>query len=756
MSRFNRKADVPMDYDVTIRNEEGEQDHAYPDDLTFLQDELRWIRQRAERIACGHKLHKAEVRGSSARSRHDDDEEVRDPKVLLKQHLRLHDLEKQTRDRIDFRLEVSPDLALQKICKTYELDDFERTALLLALAPAFSRDFEDVFDMVHLSRRHGSSLDVETAFDFMELSYVDRIHRRSTFAPSSRLCQNDLLHVEFHGRVTGPEDLLSACITMGQQNFQFLIGMDGLVDEFMAFSCLEDPHATLDQVVLPAADKQRILSVVDRHDDYLKCRKDWGFDEVIRYGKGVLMLFYGKPGTGKTMTAHGIAKHLGRRVLNVDIPAFIKHNDADRFLPGLFREARLQNALLFFDECETLFASRRSGNALMTLLLTEIERFEGVAILATNMPELLDEALDRRILVKIRFDDPDRLARAEIWQKHLPPQAPLAEDVDMQLLADRFEITGGYIKNAVLMAVADAVHTQHEGQPQISMAALERAAKDQLKRIGDDRHDLILPKVRLQDVILPEHLRNQVDELIDAARHRRTVLELWGIGAHLSAGKGVAALLAGAPGTGKTLCAEAIAAELNRPLLLAQVPALLSKWIGGTEQNLAALFRDARTEGAVLFLDEADALLMDREHLQHKHDMSTVNVLLQLIERHEGVVLLASNRASQLDKALARRLGWHLTFPEPDARLRAQIWQSLLPDTVPVKGKLDFERLGRKFSMVGGHIKNAVFKAAFRAARQEQAVTQALLEEAATEELLAVNGEIGHGKLFAVGEVGEG
>lgn len=754
MSRFNGKADVPMDYDVTIPNEEGEQDHSYPDDLTFLQDELRWIRERAERIECSHKLHKAEV-GGGKRGRYGDDDERADPKLLRKQLIRLQDVESRTRDSIDFKVAASPNLALEKLCKAYELDDFERTMLLLALAPAFSRDFDDVFDMVHASGRH-SGLDVETAFNFAELSYADRIHRRSTFAPGSRLCQNDLLHVEVHKRMVGPEDLLNADITMGQQNFQYLIGMPGLVDEFMAFSCLEEPFATLDQVVLPAEDKRRILSVVDRHDDYLKCRKDWGFDEVIRYGKGVLMLFYGKPGTGKTMTAHGIAAHLGRRVLNVDIPAFIKHSDADRFLPGLFREARLQNALLFFDECETLFASRRSGNALMTLLLTEIERFEGVAILATNMPELLDEALDRRILVKIRFDDPDRRARAEIWQKHLPPQAPLADDVDVQLLADRFEITGGYIKNAVLMAVADAVHTQHKGQPQISMAALERAAKDQLKRIGDDRHDLIQPKVRLQDVILPEHLRNQVDELIDAARHRRTVLESWGIGARLSAGKGVAALLAGAPGTGKTLCAEAIAAELNRPLLLAQVPALLSKWVGGTEQNLAALFRDARAEGAVLFLDEADALLMDRDQLQHKHDMRTVNVLLQLIERHEGVVLLASNRASQLDKALARRLGWHLNFPEPDARQRAQIWQSLLPDTVPTKGKLDFEKLGRKFTMVGGHIKNAVFKAAFRAARQESALTQALLEEAGAEELLAANGEIGHGKLFAVGEVGEG
>ena len=80
------------------------------------------------------------------------------------------------------------------------------------------------------------------------------------------------------------------------------------------------------------------------------------------------------------MTAHAIARHMGKRVLNVDIPTFMEHHDAERFLPGLFREARLQDAILFFDECEVLFGDRRAGNVLMTLLLTEIERFEGVAV----------------------------------------------------------------------------------------------------------------------------------------------------------------------------------------------------------------------------------------------------------------------------------------------------------------------------------------------------------------------------------------
>jgi SpoVK/Ycf46/Vps4 family AAA+-type ATPase len=555
------------------------------------------------------------------------------------------------------------------------------------------------------------------------------------FAKSGRLVQNDLVSMDLTSRFNAPEDLLTAQVQVSNRTFGYLVGDNELMDEFMEFSSVEEPRSKFDQVVLADSDKQRIMSVIERHDEYLKYRKDWGFDDVIQYGKGVLMLFYGKPGTGKTMMAHAVADEMQKRVLNVDIPTFIDHHQADRFLPALFREARMQDAILFFDECEALFGDRRMGNPLMTMLLTEIERFEGVAILATNMPQQLDEALDRRILVKVRFPEPDRVARREIWQKHLPERAPLADAVEIDALADRFEMTGGYIKNAVLTAVADAVHRNGD-EPKISMDALERAARAQVAPPIDDDSPVVSPKVRLDDVILPDELATHVDEIIDAARHRRTILERWGIGQHLTYGKGVAALFYGEPGTGKTMCAEAIANELNHPLLVASVAGLKSKWVGETERNLSRLFREARAHNAVLFLDEADSLLMARgEGRASRHDDSVVNALLTKIERHNGVVLLATNRRGQLDPALDRRLTYMLEFPFPKGELRAKIWRNLLPESVPVDGAIDFEKLGEGYRLSGGLIKNAVFKAAFRAARGDRAVTMELLEEAATEEM---------------------
>lgn len=708
---------------------------AYADNLEYLQDELKWLETRCQRIITLKAIE--QQNGDSFTQRWTNQSE--EPLEMLKaRKLNLVCTEASRRDDIDRRLELtragSFELAIDALVSLYKLSSFERTILLLAAAVAFSRRFDELYGEIQ-SSRYG--LTVESVFNFCELPFAERITRRNVFSKSGALIQNDLVSLDLSSRFNAPEDLLNAQVQLANRTFGYLVGDDGFMDEFMEFSSVEEPRSGFEQVVLPVADKQRIMSVIERHDEYLKYRKDWGFDEVIQYGKGALMLFYGKPGTGKTMMAHAVAQKMGKRVLNVDIPTFIENHDAGRFLPSLFREARMQNAVLFFDECETLFGDRRSGNALMTMLLTEIERFEGVAILATNLPQMLDEALDRRILVKVQFAQPDRLARREIWKKHLPDTAPLADDVDIDALADRFEMTGGYIKNAVLTAVADAVHQGGDTKkaPQITMEILERNARVQLAKPIEEDSPLVSPNVRLADIILPNTLKAQVEELIDAARHRRTVLERWGIGENMTYGKGISALFHGTPGTGKTMCAEAIASELNRPLRVASVAGLKSKWVGETERNLSRLFDDARAHNAVLFLDEADSLLMARgEARASRHDDSVVNVLLTAIERHNGVVLMATNRADKLDAALDRRLTYTLEFPFPAARERAQIWRTLLPEGVPTDGAIDFDGLAERHRLSGGLIKNAVFKAAFRAARADIPVTTALLEQAARDE----------------------
>ena len=703
----------------------------FESDLQYVQEELLWLEARATRIGAESALDRLEE--DKPRRRYDSED--LSPRVLHRRSRRAAEVEVERRATLDARLAAhrasdAPPLALDVLCERCGLDDFDRTVVLLAAAPCFSASYEELFGRV-TGADSMDFLSVEGVFAFHELSLAERIEQRGRFSARAPLAAQDLVTINTSHRWTGAKDLLGSELEITRRTFAFLVGRNELNEEFMEFSSVEEPRARLDQVVLDEADKGRILSVVERHQRYLEARRDWGFDDCIGYGRGTMMLFHGPSGTGKTMTAHGIAAHLGKRVLNVDIPTFLGGSEANRFLPGLFREARLQDALLFFDECEALFASRsRHNNALMTLLLTELERFEGVAVLATNLPNHLDEALARRILVRVGFRRPDRLQRAEIWRRHLPSGAPLADDLNIEELATRYELTGGLIKNAVLTAVAAAVHDGGDA-PRIRQDHLEDAAEAQLPRMDADGEPVTVPTARLRDVVLRPKARRAIDDLLSTVRHRPLVLERWSIGGPRTDAQGVAALFHGPPGTGKTLCAEALAGELNRPLRVGRAPSLLSKWVGETERNLDALFRRARAERAVLLLDEADSLVGRRGNSgTSRHDLSMTNVLLDRIERHPGLVLLATNLPDQLDPALERRLAFRIAFEPPGRDQRLEIWQRMLPKEAPVAEDLDLDSLA-VLDLTGAAIRAAVLRAATRAAESGGTIDQAALTEAA-------------------------
>jgi SpoVK/Ycf46/Vps4 family AAA+-type ATPase len=157
------------------------------------------------------------------------------------------------------------------------------------------------------------------------------------------------------------------------------------------------------------------------------------------------------------------------------------------------RTARIERAIIVIEEAEALFASRRLGNELLPILLTELERFEGIAILTTNLPHLLDDALDRRILLRVNFGTPDREAREKIWRTLLA-DAPLAADVDLAALAERFVLAGGYLKNAALYAALRAVRESRGGRPPaITQEMLSEAAHDQCegRRVTQADHERV-------------------------------------------------------------------------------------------------------------------------------------------------------------------------------------------------------------------------------------------------------------------------
>lgn len=222
---------------------------------------------------------------------------------------------------------------------------------------------------------------------------------------------------------------------------------------------------------------------------------------------------------------------------------------------------------------------------------------------------------------------------------------------------------------------------------------------------------LCTPRLRLEDLALPESTLSTVRMALDHVRHAAVLLDEWGIGEVFHNGRGATLLFYGPPGTGKTATAEAIAAELGRPLLAADYSQIQNCFVGQTEKNIVKTFRKARQAEAVLFWDEADAMFFDRDRAQHNWEVRDVNVLLQEIERFEGVCILATNRKTSLDKAFERRISAKVEFPRPDRALRERLWHKLLPKRLPLAEDVDIARLSEP-DLAGGEIKNVILNAA--------------------------------------------
>jgi len=246
---------------------------------------------------------------------------------------------------------------------------------------------------------------------------------------------------------------------------------------------------TWDDLVVPEAvlEELRLALAWLRHGEQV-----FGTWELGRRmgASGLACLFCGPPGTGKTLAARVVARALEVDLYRVDLSQTVNKyiGETEKNLARLFDEAPEANAVLFFDEADAVFGKRtqvkdahdRYANVETGFLLQRIEEHEGAVILASNLPQNLDDAFMRRLHVVARFEMPDRAARARIWELHLPPEAYREPDLDLDLLAGRFEISGGDIRNACLTA---ALRAASEGTG-VGMRHLVRGLHRELRKSG--------------------------------------------------------------------------------------------------------------------------------------------------------------------------------------------------------------------------------------------------------------------------------
>jgi SpoVK/Ycf46/Vps4 family AAA+-type ATPase len=234
--------------------------------------------------------------------------------------------------------------------------------------------------------------------------------------------------------------------------------------------------------------------------------------------------------------------------------------------------------------------------------------------------------------------------------------------------------------------------------------------------------DVVVPRRTFHDVILPPATRRAIDQAMAHVARHDLIFNQWGLGERHPGGLALAFNFAGPSGTGKTICAEAIAHALGRPLLVVRYAEVESMWYGETPKNVSAVFRIAREQGAVLLFDEADSIASRRassaDQAQQRESNLVVNVLLQELESYPGVVVFATNLAANFDPAFERRIRAHVLFEMPGIAERAAIWRVQMHPRTPLADDVDFQQLAERYEVSGGDIRNAVLKAALAAAAE--------------------------------------
>lgn len=595
------------------------------------------------------------------------------------------------------------------------LNSIEQDIILLALAPEVDPKYERVFALLQddVTRRRPT---IGLALDLLIGGPLATIEHRSLFELQGNLRR--YLLVEFD---RSDANWLSWSLRLGEGVFSLLADGAGADSLLRGYQIEHFPGGDTVQETL--VDDLASLVV--------------GLEAL---SEPVRLVVSGRRGSGKSQQIHAVIEKLSRRRISLSLASLLAAplDEISRVECVLQRRSALEPSVLHvvadcFDD-----ATHGSGQLLGGIESANVEQQGAIGTsyslgeravqrlllqASRGMPVIMecpgttkDAARCQRWLraqQAVVVAMPDVMTRKIAWQGVLAA-ADLTERLapgEVDRLAQTFRFGAGPISRIVQTASAskDFSRSVWQGAQKFAIEALGNLA------------ELITPRARREDLIVTPTEREQLDDLIRRVRHRSTVLTDWGFGEKLGRGTGTNAVFSGPSGTGKTMAAEVLARELGLPLFRVETAAIVSKYIGETEKNIEKIFVAADGCDAILFFDEADALFGKRTEVQNAHDRYAnleTAYLLQRIENHEGLVILATNLLNNIDSAFLRRFAQLVHFSSPDVPRRREIWRGIWPSATPLHDQIEsnLEILASRFNLSGGAIKNVALAAAYLAA----------------------------------------
>ena len=595
-------------------------------------------------------------------------------------------------------------LPWQRLAAEFGLTPIEQDVLLLAVAPEIDLKYETLYAYLNndITRKWPTR---DLALRVLSSSPAEQAELRPYLSPQAALFAGNLLH-------TIEPSLCASSLAHGfalaHPLADFLLGYRYDDAHLAAFTETVEGSIVWDKIPLPADAVTRLRQVAKR----------------FKGSNGPLPLFLleGRPGSGRSLAARALCGELGFSLLKFDLEAARASTEPlSELINAALLQSRLEPAGLYLKGIETLFDSvgkpLPEAHALAATLATNPRS----VFLACTPGTQASEWLKRQSVLGFHFPEPEFSTRVWLWRDALAEQDAVLSASEINLLAGRYILNPGQIQ-----AAAAAAAETLEVTGTLDGTTLSEAARAQSDHSLGSLAVKVKPIHVWDDLVLPTATQARIRELASAIRFRHVVYSEWGFERRIAAGRGVKALFAGGSGTGKTMTASVIAQDLGLDLYKIDLSSIVSKYIGETEKNLDRIFQAAQSGNAILFFDEADALFGKRSEVKDAHDRYAnieVSYLLQKVEDHEGIVILASNLSKNIDEAFSRRLHYVIDFPLPDETHRERLWRGMFPPEAPLAKDLDLRFLAKQFSIAGGVIRNVALDAAFLAAQDGRIIT---------------------------------
>jgi SpoVK/Ycf46/Vps4 family AAA+-type ATPase len=614
---------------------------------------------------------------------------------------------------------------LDRLADEFDLRGFDLDLLMVAAAPEIDLRYERLVGYLHddVSRRRPS---VDLALHLLCADAAERIAARSRVAPDAPLIRHGLLHL-----ITDPtqphQPLLAQGLRVDGQVLRLLLGestVDPRLVNCARVACRGRPldELPLDPLTRAALPLPGLLQA--------------GVEPPPR------LYLHGPPGIGQLGAAQALAAIAGRELLVVDLARVAEADEPiEEIVRTAWRDAWFRDMAILVEGLDA-----QTGDRLRDAVTAEVARSRVLTFLTGRDPWIpaVRDGDPPTGVVSVPFPLPAAPIRLQAWREALDGSA---DGPVLEALAGQYRLDGPHIREAAATARHRGGWTGAVPTPADLFAAARAQSGRELTALAckiDHMHGW-------DDLVLPEDTRTQLTELASRVRQRTRVLDEWGFDRLLALGRGTCALFAGPSGTGKTMAADVIAGELGLDLYAIDLATVVSKYIGETEKNLKRIFDAARRANAVLFFDEADAIFGKRSEVRDAHDRYAnieIAYLLQKMEEHDGIAILATNLRENLDDAFLRRLHFVVEFPVPDEADRERMWRRFIPPRAPVDA-IDFAFLARQFRLPGGNIKNIVVSAAYLASANGGRIGMPHLIRAVWREHQKI------GRVLSVGDAGD-